>query len=112
MRKCGSEDYKVGKCPKCAPGEAERLFKQQMDKWEEARQKKVTKLQENAAKSLGREAKIEGVLSVSTTLLDTGSDITLVTAGVMKSLKQAGIEVEEISPEPLELPMVSLPIWK
>ncbi|RLN99490.1 hypothetical protein DYB28_008573, partial [Aphanomyces astaci] len=70
------------------------------DKWESARNRKVTKLQGSANKSLGREAKIEGIVSVTTTLLDTGSDVTLVTAGVMKSLERAGVEVKVISPEP------------
>ncbi|RQM15768.1 hypothetical protein B5M09_009223 [Aphanomyces astaci] len=50
--------------------------------------------------SLGREAKIEGIVSVTTTLLDTGSDVTLVTADLMKSLERAGVEVKVISPEP------------
>ncbi|RLO12814.1 hypothetical protein DYB28_011748, partial [Aphanomyces astaci] len=77
--KCGSENHKVVNCPKCAPGESERLLKEQMDKWESARNRKVTKLQGSANKSLGREAKIEGIVSVTTTLLDTGSDVTLVT---------------------------------
>ncbi|RLO11871.1 hypothetical protein DYB28_003470 [Aphanomyces astaci] len=70
-----------------------------MDKWESARNKKVTKLQSSANKSLGRETKIEGIMSVTTTLLDTGSDVTLVTAGVLKSLERAGEEVNVISPE-------------
>ncbi|RHY00868.1 hypothetical protein DYB36_012964 [Aphanomyces astaci] len=81
--KCGSENHKVVNCPKCAASESERLLKEKMDKWESARNKKVTKLQGSANKSLGREAKIEGIVSVTTTLLDTGSDVTLVTAGVM-----------------------------
>ncbi|RHY24776.1 hypothetical protein DYB32_008700 [Aphanomyces invadans] len=97
--KCFSESHKVLECPKCAPGEAERLLKEQKDKWEQARQKQVTKLQGSAAKPLGREAKIEGIVTV-TILLDTGSDVTLVTAGVMKSLEQAGVEIKVISPEP------------
>ncbi|RHZ20407.1 hypothetical protein DYB37_011111, partial [Aphanomyces astaci] len=59
-----------------------------MDKWESAREKKVTKLQGSANKSLGRETKIEGIVSVTTTLLDTGSYVTLVTAGVLKSLER------------------------
>ncbi|RLO06759.1 hypothetical protein DYB28_010284, partial [Aphanomyces astaci] len=70
-----------------------------MDKWESAREKKVTKLQGSANKSLGRETKIEGIVSVTTTLLDTGSDVTLVTAGVLKSLERAGEEVKVISQE-------------
>ncbi|RLO12839.1 hypothetical protein DYB28_002220 [Aphanomyces astaci] len=98
--KCGSENHKVVNCPKCAASESERLLKEQMDKWESARNKKVTKLQGSATKSLDREAKIEGIVSVTTTLLDTGSDVTLVTAGVMKSLERAGVEVKVISPEP------------
>ncbi|RHZ05107.1 hypothetical protein DYB26_008863, partial [Aphanomyces astaci] len=57
-----------------APGESERLLTEKMDKWESARNKKVTKLQGSANKSLGREAKIEGIVSVTTTFLDTGSD--------------------------------------
>ncbi|RLO00110.1 hypothetical protein DYB28_008814, partial [Aphanomyces astaci] len=73
--KCGSENHKVVNCPKCAPGESERLLKEQMDKWESARNRKVTKLQGSANKSLGREAKIEVIVSVTTTLLDTGSDV-------------------------------------
>ncbi|RLO03413.1 hypothetical protein DYB28_012861, partial [Aphanomyces astaci] len=98
--KCGNENHKMVNCPKCAPGESERLLKEQMDKWESARNKKVTKLQGNANKSLGRDANIQGIVSVTTTLLDTGSDVTLVTAGVMKSLQRAGVEVKVISPEP------------
>ncbi|RLO12240.1 hypothetical protein DYB28_011921, partial [Aphanomyces astaci] len=84
--KCGSENHKAVNCPKCAPGDA--------------RNRKVTKLQGSANKSLGREAKIEGIVSVTTTLLDTGSHVTLVTAGVMKSLERARVEVKMISPEP------------
>ncbi|RHY99229.1 hypothetical protein DYB31_015868, partial [Aphanomyces astaci] len=56
--KCGSENHKVVNCHKCAPGESERLLNP----------------------SAGREATIEGIVSVTTTLLDTGSDVTLVTA--------------------------------
>ncbi|RQM19788.1 hypothetical protein B5M09_011401 [Aphanomyces astaci] len=97
---CGTENHKVVNCPKCAPGECERLLKEQINKWVSARNKKVTKLQGSANKSFGREAKIEGIVTVTTTLLDTGSNVTLVTAGVMKSLKRAGVEVKVISPEP------------
>ncbi|RHZ16651.1 hypothetical protein DYB37_008319, partial [Aphanomyces astaci] len=75
--KCGSENHKVS-----------------------ARNKKVTKLQGSANKSLGREANIEAIVSVTTILLDTGPDVTLVTAGVMKSLERAAVEVKVISPEP------------
>ncbi|RHY56540.1 hypothetical protein DYB30_008335, partial [Aphanomyces astaci] len=82
--KCARENHKVVNCPKCAPGQCERLLKEQINKWESARNKKVTKLQGSANKSLGREAKIEGIVFLTTTLLDTGSDVTLVTAGVMK----------------------------
>ncbi|KAF0728336.1 hypothetical protein AaE_009450 [Aphanomyces astaci] len=89
-----------GKLPQVRACESERLLKEQMDKWESARNRKVTKLQGSANKSLGREAKIEGIVSVTTTLLDTGSDVTLVTAGVMKALERAGVEVKVISPEP------------
>ncbi|RLO11868.1 hypothetical protein DYB28_008852 [Aphanomyces astaci] len=63
--KCGSESHKVVNCSKCAPGESERLLKEQMNKWESARNNKVTKLQGSANKSLGREAKIEGIVSVT-----------------------------------------------
>ncbi|RHZ33907.1 hypothetical protein DYB31_012504 [Aphanomyces astaci] len=98
--KCGSENHKVVNCPKCAASESERLLKELMDKWESARNKKVTKLQGSATKSLDREAKIEGIVSVTTTLLDTGSDVALVTASVMKSLERVGVEVKVISPEP------------
>ncbi|RQM27628.1 hypothetical protein B5M09_006803, partial [Aphanomyces astaci] len=62
--KCGSENHKVVNCPKCAPGESERQLKEQMDKWGSARNKKMTKLQGSTNKSLGREAKIEGIVSV------------------------------------------------
>ncbi|KAF0706967.1 hypothetical protein AaE_013850 [Aphanomyces astaci] len=71
---CASENHKVVNCPKCAPGQCERLLKEQINKWESARNKKVTKLQGSANKSLGREAKIEGIVFLTTTLLDTGSD--------------------------------------
>ncbi|KAH9155858.1 hypothetical protein LEN26_003270, partial [Aphanomyces euteiches] len=75
--KCGKDDHKVSACPKCAPGEADKLLKEQLEKWEEAR-KKVAKLNQPVHQSLDREAKIEDIVSVSTTLLDTGSDVTLV----------------------------------
>ncbi|RLO10472.1 hypothetical protein DYB28_000411 [Aphanomyces astaci] len=88
-----------GHCPKCAPGESERLLKEQMDKWESARNKKVTKLQGSANTSLGREGKIEGIVYVTTTLLNSGSDVTMLTAGVMKSLERAVVEIKVISPE-------------
>ncbi|RHX96807.1 hypothetical protein DYB25_010096 [Aphanomyces astaci] len=97
--KCGSKNHKVVNCPKCAPGESERLLKEQMDKWESACNK-VTKLQGSANKFLGREAKIEGIVSVITTLLDNGSNVTLVTASVMKSQERDGVDVKVISPEP------------
>ncbi|RHY74734.1 hypothetical protein DYB30_013020, partial [Aphanomyces astaci] len=106
----------------CAPGESERLLKEQMDKWESARNRKVTKLQGSANKSLGREGKIEGnkkvtklqgsantslgregkiegIVYVTTTLLNSGSDVTMLTAGVMKSLERAVVEIKVISPE-------------
>ncbi|RHZ33891.1 hypothetical protein DYB26_013132 [Aphanomyces astaci] len=83
----------------CAPGESERLLKEQMDKWESARNKKVTKLQGSANTSLGREGKIEGIVYVTTTLLNSGSDVTMLTAGVMKSLERAVVEIKVISPE-------------
>ncbi|RLO03690.1 hypothetical protein DYB28_002699 [Aphanomyces astaci] len=67
--KCGSENHKVVNCPKCTASESERLLKEQMDKWESARNKKVTKLQGSATKPLDREAKIEGIVSVTTTRL-------------------------------------------
>ncbi|RLO10271.1 hypothetical protein DYB28_000086 [Aphanomyces astaci] len=73
--KRGSENNKVVNCPNSAPGESERLLKEQMVKCERARNKKVTKLQGSANKSLGREAKIEGI-------------------------DRAGVEVNVISPEP------------
>ncbi|RQM18869.1 hypothetical protein B5M09_012637, partial [Aphanomyces astaci] len=98
--KCDSDNHKVVNCPKCAPGESERLLKEKMDKCESARNKKVTKLQGSANKSLGREAKIEGIVSVTMTLLDTGSDIILVIASVMKSLERDSVEIKVISPEP------------
>ncbi|RQM19921.1 hypothetical protein B5M09_011981, partial [Aphanomyces astaci] len=50
--KCGSANHKVVNCPKCAPGESERLLKEQMDKWKSARNKKVAKLQGITNKSL------------------------------------------------------------
>ncbi|RLO10553.1 hypothetical protein DYB28_009211 [Aphanomyces astaci] len=81
--KCGSKNHKL----------------EQMDKWESARNK-VTKLQGSANKFLGREAKIEGIVSVMTTLLDNGSNVTLVTASVMKSQERDGGDVKVISPEP------------
>ncbi|RHZ10775.1 hypothetical protein DYB31_009727, partial [Aphanomyces astaci] len=56
--------------------------------------------QGSANKSLGREANIEGIVSVTTTLLDTASEVTLVTSGVMKSLERAAVEVTVISREP------------
>ncbi|RLN95565.1 hypothetical protein DYB28_008688 [Aphanomyces astaci] len=37
--KCDSENHKVMTCPKCVPGKSERLLKEQMDKWEIARNK-------------------------------------------------------------------------
>ncbi|RHZ28685.1 hypothetical protein DYB37_012805, partial [Aphanomyces astaci] len=50
--KCDSANHKVVNCPKCAPGESERLLKEQMDKWKSALNKKVAKLQGITNKSL------------------------------------------------------------
>ncbi|CAK4858610.1 unnamed protein product [Aphanomyces euteiches] len=100
--KCGKDDLKVSACPKCAPGEADKLLKEQLEKWEEAR-KKVAKLNQPVHQSLGREAKIEDIVSVSTTLLDTGSDVTLVTAGVITSLEGAGVDVTNVSAEAIAI---------
>ncbi|KAH9121075.1 hypothetical protein AeMF1_007045, partial [Aphanomyces euteiches] len=86
----------------CAPGEADRLLKEQLEKWEDAR-KKVAKLNQPVHQSLGREAKIEDTVSVSTTLLDTGSDVTLVTASVINSLEDAGVSVETVSCDAIEI---------
>ncbi|KAF0702296.1 hypothetical protein AaE_016018, partial [Aphanomyces astaci] len=90
-------ERKKATCLNAAPGESERLLTEKMDKWESARNKKVTKLQGSANKSLGREAKIEGIVSVTTTFLDTGSD----------SLERAGVEIKVILLEP----SVIQPIW-
>ncbi|KAF0762518.1 hypothetical protein AaE_003298 [Aphanomyces astaci] len=34
--KCASDNHKVMNCPKCVPGESERLLKKHIDKWESA----------------------------------------------------------------------------
>ncbi|CAK4704233.1 unnamed protein product, partial [Aphanomyces euteiches] len=82
--------------------QADRLLKEQLEKWEDAR-KKVAKLNQPVHQSLGREAKIEDTVSVSTTLLDTGSDVTLVTASVINSLEDAGVSVETVSCDAIEI---------
>ncbi|CAK4703017.1 hypothetical protein AeMF1_008000 [Aphanomyces euteiches] len=71
-------------------------------KWEEARTK-VAKLNQPVHQSLGCEAKIEDIVSVSTILLDNGPDVTLVTAGVIISPEDAGVGVTTVSAEAIKI---------
>jgi hypothetical protein len=89
--KCGDENHKVADCPKAAPDEAERLLDAQIKRWKE--RIKVVGSQ-SGRRSTGRGATIEVAVRVKDVLLDTGSDVTIVSKGVLDALASAGVAVD------------------
>ncbi|CAK4904227.1 unnamed protein product, partial [Aphanomyces euteiches] len=105
--KSGKDDHKVrqpknGRCIIATPSKHQRSASSTPKKWEEARTK-VAKLNQPVHQSLGCEAKIEDIVSVSTILLDNGPDVTLVTAGVIISPEDAGVDVTTVSAEAIKI---------
>ncbi|RLO04942.1 hypothetical protein DYB28_007037, partial [Aphanomyces astaci] len=76
--KCGDMSHRVARCPKTAPGEAETLLAAQRQKTE-------------------RGVLLENIVRVDDVLLDSGSDVTVVTRGVMDALDAAGVKVGTVS---------------
>ncbi|RQM28418.1 hypothetical protein B5M09_011142, partial [Aphanomyces astaci] len=67
-----SKTARSGQLPQVRTGQIRAPAQGANGQGAERADRKVTKLQGSANKSLGREAKIEGIVSVTTTLLDTG----------------------------------------
>ncbi|KAF0714706.1 hypothetical protein AaE_011509, partial [Aphanomyces astaci] len=78
--KCGDMSHRVARCPKTAPSEAETLLAAQP-------QRQKTE----------RGVLLENIVRVDDVLLDSGSDVTVVTRGVMDALDAAGVEVGIVS---------------
>ncbi|KAH9094099.1 hypothetical protein Ae201684P_016714 [Aphanomyces euteiches] len=96
--KCGSNDHLV----RDHPGITETEAKQLIADWHQNRRKAV-----NAVKAMDKEseavtsviygATVEGVLALPTVLLDSGSDESLATLGLVKALRNLGVEPEFLS---------------
>ncbi|CAK4599998.1 unnamed protein product [Aphanomyces euteiches] len=96
--KCGSNDHLVRDHPDITETEAKQLIAD----WHQNRRKAV-----NAVKAVDKEseavisvkygATVEGVLALPTVLLDSGSDESLATLGLVKALRNLGVEPEFLS---------------
>ena len=100
--KCQSTEHRVRSCPLVAPGEAADL----VEAWRAQRRPQGQRRVEKAASSVtGNEmsAVVDGV-TVKTALLDSGADLSLVSAGVIRALEAHGSYVSIASVgKPVEL---------
>ncbi|RHZ29476.1 hypothetical protein DYB31_014147, partial [Aphanomyces astaci] len=92
--KCGDMSHRVARCPKTAPGEAETLFAAQVKRWKDGIKVLVNQPQRQKTE---RGVLLENIVRVDDVLLDSGSDVTVVTRGVMDALDAAGVKVGTVS---------------
>ncbi|RHZ26616.1 hypothetical protein DYB31_009763 [Aphanomyces astaci] len=86
--------HRVVRCPKTAPGEAETLLAAQVKRWKDGIKVLVNQPQRQKTE---RDVMLENIVHVDDVLLDSGSDVTVVTRGVMDALDAAGVEVGIVS---------------
>ncbi|RHY24633.1 hypothetical protein DYB32_008771 [Aphanomyces invadans] len=96
--KCERDAHRVANCPLVKPGEAEKLLEAQVGE-----RKKTYKLGTLRLVPLGRGATIEEVVRVQACLLDSCSDVTLVTAGVIREMERRDVTVEVVDTKPIEI---------
>ncbi|RLO04183.1 hypothetical protein DYB28_015027, partial [Aphanomyces astaci] len=82
------------RCPKTAPGEAETLLAAQVKRWKDGIKVLVNQPQRQKTE---RGVLLENIVRVDDVLLDSGSDVTVVTRGVMDALDAAGVKVGTVS---------------
>ncbi|RLO12208.1 hypothetical protein DYB28_003914, partial [Aphanomyces astaci] len=92
--KCGDMSHRVARCPKTAPGEAETLLAAQVKRWKDGIKVLVNQPQRQKTE---RGVLLENIVRVDDVLLDSGSDVTVVTRGVMDALDAAGVKVGTVS---------------
>ncbi|RHY99646.1 hypothetical protein DYB31_015591, partial [Aphanomyces astaci] len=92
--KCGDMSHRVARCPKTAPGEAETLLTAQVSHWKVGIKVMVNQPQRQKTERCGL---LENVVRVDDVLLDSGSDVTVVTRGVMDAVDAAGVKVVTVS---------------
>ncbi|RHZ39879.1 hypothetical protein DYB26_015734 [Aphanomyces astaci] len=92
--KCGDMSHRVARCPKTAPGEAETLLAAQVKRWMDGIKGLVNQPQPQMTE---RSVLLENIVRVDDVLLDSGSDVTVVTRGVMVALTAAGVKVGTVS---------------
>ncbi|RQM29161.1 hypothetical protein B5M09_011663 [Aphanomyces astaci] len=77
-----------------APGEAETLLAAQVKRWKDGIKVLVNQPQRQKTE---RGVLLENIVRVDDVLLDSGSDVTVVTRGVMDALDAAGVKVGTVS---------------
>ncbi|ETV82810.1 hypothetical protein H257_04591 [Aphanomyces astaci] len=92
--KCGDMTHRVARCPKTAPGEAETSLAAQVKRWKDGIKVLVNQPQRQKTE---RGVLLEYIVRVVDVLLDSGSDVTVVTRGVMNALDAAGVKVGTVS---------------
>ncbi|RLO10095.1 hypothetical protein DYB28_010144, partial [Aphanomyces astaci] len=92
--KCGDMSHRVARCPKTAPGEAETLLAAQVKRWKDGIKVLVNQPQRQKTE---RGVLLENIVRVDDVLLDSGSDVTVVTRGIMDALDAAGVKVGTVS---------------
>ncbi|RHZ08483.1 hypothetical protein DYB26_009527 [Aphanomyces astaci] len=92
--KCGDMSHRVARCPKTAPSEGETLLAAQVKRWKNGKKVLVNQPQRQKTE---RGVLLENIVRVDDVLLDSGSDVTVVTRGVMDALDAAGVEVGIVS---------------
>ncbi|RLO11846.1 hypothetical protein DYB28_012237, partial [Aphanomyces astaci] len=86
--------HRVARCPKTASGEAEMLLAAQVKRWKDCIKVLVNQPQRQKTE---RGVLLQNIVRVDDVLLDSGSDVTVVTRGVMDALDAAGVKVGTIS---------------
>ncbi|RHY59399.1 hypothetical protein DYB38_010434 [Aphanomyces astaci] len=94
-------NHHVVRWPKTAPGEAETLLAAQVERWKDGIKVLVNQLQRQKT---ARGLMLENIVRVDDVLLDSGSDVTVVTPGILDALDEAGVVVGIVSH--------SVPIWR
>ncbi|RQM19356.1 hypothetical protein B5M09_008049 [Aphanomyces astaci] len=92
--KCGDISHRVARCPKTAPGKAETLLAAQVKRWKDGIKVLVNQPQRQKTEC---GVLLENIVRVDDVLLDSGSDVTVVTRGVMDALDAARVKVGAVS---------------
>ncbi|KAG9399309.1 hypothetical protein AC1031_012264 [Aphanomyces cochlioides] len=97
--KCKSTRHKVADCPHVKPGEADELLAAQIRRWKEDREKKpgVKKLASAPARAtVDGGAIVADKVAVRDLLLDTGANVNVASAGLIRALQECGVALDII----------------